>query len=79
MIDEPNRIGFAYGTMAGHPESGEESFIVDKREDDSVWLSIRAFSRPSTWKYRLVWPFLRLQQNRFTKRYLKALHPVGAL
>lgn len=79
VIDEPTRVGFAYGTMAGHPESGEESFIVDKRDDDSVWLSIRAFSRPSTWKYRLVWPFLRLQQNRYTKLYLKALHPVGAL
>ena len=79
VIDEPTRVGFAYGTMVGHPASGEESFIVDKRDDDSVWLSIRAFSRPSTWKYRLVWPVMRLQQKRFTQRYLKALHPVGAL
>ena len=79
VIAEPARVGFAYGTMAGHPESGEESFIVDKRDDDSVWLSIRAFSRPSTWYYRLAWPVLRFQQAKFTKLYLKALHPVGAL
>ncbi|TFD45589.1 DUF1990 domain-containing protein [Cryobacterium frigoriphilum] len=79
VIAEPTRVGFAYGTMAGHPASGEESFIVDKRDDDSVWLTIRAFSRLSTWKFRLVWPIMRLQQNRFTQRYLKALHPVGAL
>jgi uncharacterized protein (UPF0548 family) len=79
VIDEPTRVGFAYGTMPGHPASGEESFIVDKREDDSVWLTIRAFSRPSTFRFRLVWPIMRLQQNRFTQRYLKALHPVGAL
>ena len=24
-IDEPRRRGFAYGTLAGHPESGEEA------------------------------------------------------
>ena len=77
VVDEVDRVGFAYGTMAGHPESGEESFVVEKREDDSVWLTIRAFSRPSTWYYRVAWPVLRLQQARFTKRYLRALHPVG--
>jgi len=79
LIDEPDRIGFAYGTMTGHPESGEESFIVDKRADDSVWLTIRAFSRASTWYYRLAWPILRFEQARFTKRYLRALHPAGAI
>ncbi|MFO7690642.1 MAG: DUF1990 domain-containing protein [Cryobacterium sp.] len=79
VIQEDNRVGFAYGTMAGHPASGEESFVLDRREDDSVWLTIRAFSRPSTWLYRLVWPVMRLQQKRFTQRYLRALHPVGAL
>ncbi|MCU1536161.1 MAG: hypothetical protein JWP82_512, partial [Humibacillus sp.] len=24
VVDEPRRRGFAYGTLAGHPESGEE-------------------------------------------------------
>ncbi|GAA3864612.1 hypothetical protein GCM10022381_05570 [Leifsonia kafniensis] len=75
VIDEPNRIGFAYGTMVGHPESGEESFVVEKHDDDSVWLTIRSFSQPSTWKYRLVAPFLRFQQAKITKKYLHALHP----
>ena len=79
VIDEVNRAGFAYGTMKGHPESGEESFIVEKRDDDSVWLTVRAFSRAGTWYYRLVWPILRRQQRKFTKRYLRALHPVGAV
>lgn len=79
VVDEPGRLGFAYGTMAGHPASGEESFIVDKREDDSVWLTVRAFSRPSTWYYRLGWPLVRMQQSRITARYLRALHPIGAV
>jgi len=78
VIDEVDRVGFAYGTMKGHPESGEESFVVARHEDDSVWLTVRAFSRPSTWYYRLVWPILRIQQARFTRSYLRALHPAGA-
>ena len=78
VIDEVDRVGFAYGTMKGHPESGEESFVVARHEDDSVWLTVRAFSRPSTWYYRLVWPILRMQQARFTRSYLRALHPAGA-
>ena len=79
VIDEPGRLGFAYGTMAGHPASGEESFVVEKREDDSVWLIIRAFSRPGTWFYRLGWPLVRRQQSKITARYLRALHPIGAV
>ena len=77
VIDEVDKIGFAYGTMRGHPQNGEECFIVDRRPDDSVWLTIRSFSRPSTWYYRLAWPVLRFQQERYTRRYLLALHPVG--
>ena len=79
VLDEINRAGFAYGTMKGHPASGEESFIVEMRDDGSVWLTIRAFSRAGTWYYRLVWPILRRQQRKLTKRYLRALHPVGAM
>ncbi|GAB3129972.1 DUF1990 family protein [Glaciibacter psychrotolerans] len=75
VIDEANRIGFAYGTMAGHPESGEVSFIVERHDDDTVWLAIRSFSQPSNWKYTLATPYLRYQQKRYTKRYLRALHP----
>jgi len=79
VIAEMNRVGFGYGTLAGHPESGEESFILDRRADDSVWFTLRSFSRPSTWYYRLAYPFLRFQQEQFTRRYLRSLHPVGAL
>jgi len=79
VIAEAHRVGFAYGTMTGHPASGEESFILDMREDDSVWFTLRSFSRPSTWYYRLASPYLRFQQERFTRRYLRSLHPVGVL
>lgn len=29
VVDEPNRRGFTYGTLARHPECGEERFMVE--------------------------------------------------
>ncbi|WP_308464820.1 DUF1990 family protein [Rathayibacter soli] len=78
VVRDANRAGFAYGTLRGHPESGEEAFILEHRDDDSVWLVIRAFSRPSNFFYRIAAPILRVKQSQFTKRYLRALHPVSA-
>ena len=73
LVDEPTRRGFAYGTLPGHPESGEEAFVVERREDDSVWLTIRAFSRPAHPALWVVYPVLRLFQAIFTSRYEHAL------
>lgn len=73
VIDEPNRKGFAYGTLPGHPECGEEAFMVDQTEDGSVWLTVRSFSRPSSWKWWAVYPALRVMQALFTRRYFRSL------
>ena len=73
VVDQPSRKGFAYGTLPGHPERGEESFMVDHREDDSVWLTIRAFSRPANWFFWAGYPVTRLMQELFTNRYERAL------
>jgi uncharacterized protein (UPF0548 family) len=47
VIDEENRRGFAYGTPPGHPEQGEEAFVVALREDGQVTFTVTAFSRPA--------------------------------
>lgn len=73
LIDEPNRKGFAYGTLPGHPEDGEEAFIVSQNADGSVWLTVRAFSRPSSRFWWAVYPALRVAQWYYTRRYLRAL------
>ena len=73
VIDEPNRKGFAYGTLPGHPECGEVSFIVHQTDDGSVWLTIRSFSRPSAWQWWAVYPILRIVQAIFTRRYFRSL------
>ena len=44
-VDEETRFGFAYGTLPGHAESGEERFLVEwDRASGAVWYDIVAFS-----------------------------------
>jgi uncharacterized protein (UPF0548 family) len=73
VVDEPDRKGFAYGTLAGHPISGEEAFVVERRRDGSVWLTIRSVSRPSTLMWRALSPVLALAQRFYRRRYFRAL------
>jgi len=74
VVDEPNRRGFAYGTLPGHPESGEERFLV--RYDpgsESVYAEVSAFSRPNTWWSRAGAPVAALAQRLLTHRYVKVV------
>ncbi|HJA05314.1 MAG TPA: DUF1990 domain-containing protein [Candidatus Microbacterium stercoravium] len=73
VVDEPDAAGFAYGTLRGHPESGEEAFLVERRPDGSVWTRIVAFSRPAGPLIWLGYPIARLLQEIYTRRYLRAL------
>lgn len=73
VIDEPDRHGFAYGTLPSHPESGEEAFILDRRPDGSVEFTITAFSRPASLLARLSGPVATAAQQFMTSRYLHAL------
>jgi len=78
VIDDPNRVGFAYGTLHGHPESGEEAFILEHRDDDSVWLTVRSFARPASFGWRLLSPIANSVRKGITAKYLRALHPINA-
>jgi uncharacterized protein (UPF0548 family) len=74
LIDEENRRGFAYGTLRGHPESGEELFSV--RYDpatEAVYAEVTAFSRHATWWSKAAGPITSLLQRLVTKRYLTAV------
>lgn len=74
VVDEPDRRGFAYGTLPGHAESGEELFAVRfDPSDDSVHAEVSAFSRPGTWWSRLAGPVTSVLQRVVSKRYLRAL------
>lgn len=69
VVDEAgpvSRFGFAYGTLPGHVESGEERFLVEwDRADGGVWYDILAFSRPRHVLARLGYPVVRRMQKRF--------------
>jgi uncharacterized protein (UPF0548 family) len=75
---EGRRCGFAYGTLAGHPESGEESFLVRLEDDDRVTFTLRAFSRPATLLARAGGPVTPWVQRALTRRYLAALAAIAA-
>ena len=68
-----NSCGFAYGTLRGHPERGEERFEVFLTPTGDVTFRIAAFSTPARWFTRLGAPVARLVQAHMTRRYLKAL------
>ena len=74
VVDEPDRRGFAYGTLPGHAESGEELFLVryDPVTDD-VYADVTAFSRHATWWSKLGSPVTSVIQRVVTDRYLRAL------
>lgn len=71
-IEEDDRVGFGYGTLPGHPLIGEESFLVERRDDGTVWIVVRSFARPAG-SWVAVWPLIRVAQRLAVRRYLRAL------
>ena len=72
LVDEDDgrmrRSGFAYGTLRGHGEQGEETFIIERRHaDDSVWYELRSFSKPGQLLTALGYPITRMLQRRFAR------------
>lgn len=65
--------GFAYGTLPGHPERGEERFTLTLQPTGEVVFDIAAFSAPGRWFTRVGAPLGRLVQAWMTRRYLRAL------
>ena len=71
---DAHAVGFAYGTLPGHVECGEERFVVSlDPATDQVHYEIAAFSRPGTWLTRLGYPFARRLQRRFARASAAAL------
>jgi uncharacterized protein (UPF0548 family) len=66
-IDEADRCGMTYGTLAEHAECGEERFLVERLPDESVWYEITAFSQPRHWLAWLGFPLARWWQLRFVR------------
>ena len=70
VVNEPDRIGFAYGTLPGHAERGEESFILDRR-NGTPRFTVRAFSSPASRLARAAGPIASVAQLVMAERYLR--------
>ena len=62
------RFGFAYGTLPGHIEAGEERFLIEwDRGDDRVWYDIVAYFRPRHVLARVGWAYGLWKVNGFRR------------
>lgn len=78
VIDEVGgqirRFGFAYGTLPGHGERGEERFLIEwNHKDDSVWYELLAFSRPNDLLAKIAYPISRMMQKKFASASKQAM------
>ncbi|KAB2345677.1 DUF1990 family protein [Actinomadura rudentiformis] len=66
--DGEKRVGWAYGTLPGHPEEGEEAFVVHMDDTGDVWLTVTAFSRPGGRLARAGGPLVPFMQRAYARR-----------
>ncbi|HJR26090.1 MAG TPA: DUF1990 domain-containing protein, partial [Acidimicrobiales bacterium] len=72
VVDEPDRFGFAYGTLPGHAEAGEELFLAEAAGSGRIRLRVRIHARPASWLTRLGGPVTIALQRAAARRYLTA-------
>jgi uncharacterized protein (UPF0548 family)/ligand-binding SRPBCC domain-containing protein len=73
VVDDPDRVGFSYRTLPGHPVRGEEAFVVH-RNRDAVFLTLRSLTAPAPrGRWRVAYPLLRVAQLVARARYRRAL------
>lgn len=73
LFEEAGRAGFAYGSLPGHPEAGEELFVLEQGHDGTLTFTVSGFSRLATLLARAGGPVSRAVQLAMTQRYLTAL------
>jgi hypothetical protein len=72
------RCGFTYRTLEGHPECGEETFVVEKDlPTGRVTVALRSWSRPGLWIARLGYPLVRAMQLRAGRAALDHLEAIA--
>lgn len=66
-VEEADRAGWGYGTLPGHPQSGEEAFMVTRDAGGGVWLTVLAYSRPARWVTRAGGPLVGAFQRGYAR------------
>ncbi|MFD0558780.1 uncharacterized protein (UPF0548 family) [Stackebrandtia endophytica] len=73
-VEEPDRVGYGYGTLPGHPVAGEESFLVEHAPDGTVWFTVTAVSRADRWFTRVAGPLVPMAQWLFVRWFARGLN-----
>lgn len=75
VVDRPDRAGFSYRTLPGHPVDGEEAFVLQREPaTGAIVLIVRSLTRPAPQQpWRTLHPLLRVAQRVARRRYLRAL------
>ncbi|MGW4247689.1 DUF1990 family protein [Nocardia sp. NPDC004722] len=75
VVNTPTRRGVAYGTLPGHPVSGEEAFLLHRSPTNTVHFTLRSLTQPApNGPWRPLFPALLIAQHLYRHRYLRALH-----
>lgn len=77
-IDRADEFGFAYGTLPGHAESGEERFMIRRNAAGEVFYDLFAFSRPRHFFTIAGFPVARYLQKRFARESLESMRQAVA-
>ncbi|WP_037915070.1 DUF1990 family protein [Actinacidiphila yeochonensis] len=72
-VREGGRAGFGYGTLPGHPECGEESFVLRRDPAGPVTFTVLAVSRPAAWYARAAGPVGRRVRRGIALLYARSL------
>jgi len=72
-VSTDDRAALAYGTLDGHPVSGEEAFIVHRDDAGNVSLTLRSLTRAGRGPWRALFPAILVAQRVYRRRYLRAL------
>ena len=78
VVREPDRWGFAYGTLVAHPERGEESFLVVRGADGRVRFRVDAVSQPAHPLAPVLPGIAHRWQDATVRRYLAAMRSLTA-
>ncbi|MFJ3404172.1 DUF1990 family protein [Promicromonospora sp. NPDC090134] len=76
-VSTDHRAALGYGTLEGHPVSGEEAFIVHRDDRGNVSLTLRSLIRAGRGVWRGAFPLILVAQRVYRRRYLRALRPGG--
>jgi len=77
-FDEPDRFGFAYGTLQEHAEKGEEAFWISRDKDNNIIYHLYAISKPKFWAAKLAYPITRKYQRKFALESMQQMKDICA-